>query len=92
VTRPAAKVGRPAPAARRVTRARVAAKPKPKPVVQEVRSVPRDAPRVLRSAAGLVLDEPDKVATTFAALALIAVILASGSFLGLLVEVRRNLR
>ena len=47
---------------------------------------------VLRSAAGLVLDEPARVATTFAVLALFAVILASGSFLGVLVEVRRNLR
>ena len=54
--------------------------------------MPRDAPVVLASAARLVLDEPARVATTFAALALFAVIIASGSFLGLLVEVRRNLR
>ena len=70
-----------------MTRARTPAKPR---VV--VRSVPRDAPVVLRSAAALVLDEPARVTTTFAVLALFAVILASGSFLGVLVEVRRNLR
>ena len=57
-----------------------------------MRSVPRDAPVVLRSAAALVLDQPARVTTTFAVLALFAVILASGSFLGVLVEVRRNLR
>ena len=43
------------------------------------------------SAAALVLDQPARVTTTFAVLALFAVILASGSFLGVLVEVRRNL-
>ena len=57
-----------------------------------MRSVPRDAPVVLRSAAALVLDQPARATTTFAVLALFAVILASGSFLGVLVEVRRNLR
>jgi hypothetical protein len=46
----------------------------------------------LRTAAGLVLDQPARAATTVAVLALFALILASGSFLGLLVEVRRNLR
>lgn len=71
----------------RVTRARTPAKPR-----AVVRSVPRDAPVVLRSAAALVLDEPTRVTTTFAVLALFAIILASGSFLGVLVEVRRNLR
>jgi hypothetical protein len=89
VSKPAARAARHASAARRATRARIAAKPKPAPKV--VRSVPRDPPIVLASAAHLVLDEPDRVATTFAALALLAVIVASGSFLGLLVEVRRNL-
>ena len=89
VSKPAARAARHASAARRATRARIAAKPKPAPEV--VRSVPRDPPIVLASAAHLVLDEPDRVATTFAALALLAVIVASGSFLGLLVEVRRNL-
>ena len=74
-------------AAPRVTRARTPAKPR-----AVVRSVPRDAPVVFRSAVGLVLDEPTRVTTTFAVLALFAVILASGSFLGVLVEVRRNLR
>ena len=44
-----------------------------------------------RTLVDLVLEEPDRVATTFAVLALLAVIVASGSFLGLLVEVRRNL-
>jgi hypothetical protein len=55
--------------------------------------VPRDAPLVVAGAAAahLVLDEPDHVATTFAALALLAVIVASGSFLGLLYEARRTL-
>ena len=57
-----------------------------------MRSVPRDPPLVVRAATGLVLDEPARVATTFAVLALFAVILASGSVLGVLVEVRRNLR
>ena len=90
VSKPAARAARHAPAARRATRARTAAKPKP---VEVVRSVPRDAPLVVAGAAAahLVLDEPDRVATTFAVLALLAVIVASGSFLGLLVEVRRNL-
>jgi hypothetical protein len=90
VSKPAARAARHAPAARRATRARTAAKPKP---VEVVRSVPRDAPLVVAgtAAAHLVLDEPDRVATTFAVLALLAVIVASGSFLGLLVEVRRNL-
>jgi hypothetical protein len=91
VSKPAARAARHAPAARRATRARIAAKPKP--AVKVVRSVPRDAPLVVAGAAAahLVLDEPDRVATTFAVLALLAVIVASGSFLGLLVEVRRNL-
>jgi hypothetical protein len=89
VSKPAARAARHASAARRATRARIAAKPKPVPKV--VRSVPRDPPIVLANAAHLVLDQPDRVATTFAALALLAVIIASGSFLGLLVEVRRNL-
>ena len=91
VSKPAARAARHAPAARRATRARTAAKPKP--VVNVVRSVPRDAPLVVAGAAAaqLVLDEPDRAATTFAVLALVAVIVASGSFLGLLVEVRRNL-
>ena len=91
VSKPAARAARHAPAARRATRARTAAKPKP--AVKVVRSVPRDAPLVVAGAAAahLVLDEPDRVATTFAVLALLAVIVASGSFLGLLVEVRRNL-
>jgi hypothetical protein len=90
VSKPAARAARHAPAARRATRARSAAKPKPAEVV---RSVPRDAPLVVAGAAAahLVLEEPDPVATTFAVLALLAVIVASGSFLGLLVEVRRNL-
>ena len=92
VSKPAARAARHAPAARRATRARIAAKPKPVTPPKVKRSVPRDAPVVLSSAAHLVLDEPDRVATTFAALALFAVIIASGSFLGLLVEVRRNLR
>lgn len=87
VPRTAARAARRARAAPRATRARAEAKPK---VV--VRSVPRDAPVVLRSAAALVLDQPARVTTTFAVLALFAVILASGSFLGVLVEVRRNLR
>ena len=87
VPRTAARAARRARAAPRATRARAQAKPK---VV--VRSVPRDAPVVLRSAAALVLDQPARVTTTFAVLALFAVILASGSFLGVLVEVRRNLR
>jgi hypothetical protein len=87
VPRTAARAARGARAAPRATRARTPAKPK---VV--VRSVPRDAPVVLRSAAALVLDQPARVTTTFAVLALFAVILASGSFLGVLVEVRRNLR
>jgi hypothetical protein len=87
VPRTAARAARRARAAPRVTRARTPAKPK---VV--VRSVPRDAPVVLRSAAALVLDEPARITTTFAVLALFAVILASGSFLGVIVEVRRNLR
>jgi len=91
VSKPAARAARHAPAARRATRARIAAKPKP--AVKVVRSVPRDAPLVVAGAAAahLVLDEPDRVATTFAVLALLAVIVASGSFLGLLVEVRRNI-
>jgi hypothetical protein len=90
VSKPAARAARHAPAARRATRARTAAKPKP---VEVVRSVPRDAPLVVAGAAAahLGLDDPDRVATTFAVLALLAVIVASGSFLGLLVEVRRNL-
>ena len=89
VSKPAARAARHAPAARRATRARTAAKPKP---VKVVRSVPRDAPLVVAgAAAALLVLEPDRVATTFAALALLAVIVASGSFLGLLVEVRRNL-
>ena len=87
VPRTAARAARSARAAPRATRARAQAKPK---VV--VRSVPRDAPVVLRSAAALVLDQPARATTTFAVLALFAVILASGSFLGVLVEVRRNLR
>lgn len=85
--RTAATAARHARAAPRVTRARTPAKPQP-----VVRSVPRDAPRVLRSAAGLVVDDPARASTTFALLALFSLILASGSFLGLLVEVRRNLR
>jgi hypothetical protein len=91
VSKPAARAARHASAARRATRAPVAAKPKP--AVNVVRSVPRDAPLVVAGAAAahLVLDEPNRVATTFAVLALLAVIVASGSFLGLLVEVRRNL-
>jgi hypothetical protein len=90
VSKPAARAARHAPAARRATRARTAAKPKP---VEVVRSVPRDAPLVVAGAAAahLVLDEPDRAATTFAVLALLVVVVASGSFLGLLVEVRRNL-
>ncbi len=87
VPRTAARAARRARAAPRATRAHVQAKPN---VV--VRSVPRDAPVVLRSAAGLVIDDPARATTTFAVLALFAVILASGSFLGVLVEVRRNLR
>ncbi len=83
--RPAARAARRAQAAPRATRAPA----KPQAVV---RSVPRDPPLVVRAATGLVLDEPARVATTFAVLALFAVILASGSFLGVLVEVRRNLR
>ena len=85
--RPAARAARRAQAAPRATRARAPAKPQ-----AVVRSVPRDPPLVVRAATGLVLDEPARVATTFAVLALFAVILASGSFLGVLVEVRRNLR
>ena len=85
--RPAARAARRARAAPRATRAQTPAKPQ-----TVVRSVPRDPPLVVRAAAGLVLDEPTRVATTFAVLALFAVILASGSFLGVLVEVRRNLR
>ena len=92
VSKTAARAARHASAARRATRARIAAKPKP--AVKVVRSVPRDAPLVVAGAAAahFVLAEPDRAATTFAALALFAVILASGSFLGLLYEVRRNLR
>ncbi len=85
--RPAARAARRARAAPRATRAQAPAKPQ-----TVVRSVPRDPPLVVRAATGLVLDEPTRVATTFAVLALFAVILASGSFLGVLVEVRRNLR
>lgn len=87
VPRTAARAARRARAAPRATRARAQAKPQ-----TVAQSVPRDAPLVLTGAAGLVIDEPARAATTFAVLALFAVILASGSFLGVLVEVRRNLR
>ena len=87
VPQPAARAARRARAAPRATRARAQATPQ-----TVAQSVPRDAPLVLRTAAGLVVDEPARAATTFAVLALFAVILASGSFLGVLVEVRRNLR
>ena len=87
VPRTAARAARRARAAPRATRARAQAKPQ-----TVAQSVPRDPPLVLRNAAGLVIDEPARAGTTFAVLALFAVILASGSFLGVLVEVRRNLR
>jgi hypothetical protein len=87
VPRTAARAARRARAAPRATRARAQAKPQ-----TVAQSVPRDAPVVLRTAAALVIDEPARAATTFAVVALFAVILASGSFLGVLVEVRRNLR
>ncbi len=83
----AARAARRARAATRATRARVQAKPQ-----TVAQSVPRDPPLVLRQAAGFVIDEPARAATTVAVLSLFALILASGSFLGLLVEVRRNLR
>jgi hypothetical protein len=44
------------------------------------------------SAASLVLDEPDAAARTLAVLAIFTVLAASGSFLGLVIEVRRTLR
>ena len=87
VPRTAARAARRARAAPRATRAHTQAKPQ-----TVVQSVPRDPPLVLRKAAGLVIAEPARAATTVAVLALFALILASGSFLGLLVEVRRNLR
>ncbi len=87
VSRTAARAARRARAAPRATRARVQAKPQ-----TVAQSVPRDPPLVLRKAAGFVIDEPARAATTVAVLSLFALILASGSFLGLLVEVRRNLR
>ena len=87
VPRTAARAARRARAAPRATRAR--AQSKPQTVAQ---SVPRDPPLVLRQAAALVIDEPARAATTVAVLSLFVLILASGSFLGLLVEVRRNLR